>query len=301
MLMKKKLISLVMVVSLMALTAVGCGSKGTAAAKDNASAETSDSYADKKVLRLGTECAYAPYNWTQESEDLPNGEKAVKISNGDGYAWGYDIAIAKMMADYLGWDLEIYKTEWTSIFMGLDAKDYDLVMSGMCYSKERDESMDFTHRYYERKINLTVSADGPFADITDLSQFDGKNPTITTQLGTNYPDYFEQIPSSEAATQYETSSEAFMAVQTGTADAVIMDSPTTISALSTMSGLKTLDVTFETPAEATNDVSIAVREGDTELQSLLNEALDANGYSEDATDQFDKLMDEMVKLQPTAN
>lgn len=79
--MKKKFLSLLLVMTLtMSLTLglTGCGSSKSA-----------DS--DKKVLKVAFECAYAPYNWTQESPDVGNGKKAVKIKNADGYAYGYEV------------------------------------------------------------------------------------------------------------------------------------------------------------------------------------------------------------------
>ena len=62
--MKKKLLSLMVIMSLvvsMTLGVTGCGSK------------SSDS--DKKVLKVAFECAYAPYNWTQESPEVGNGKQ----------------------------------------------------------------------------------------------------------------------------------------------------------------------------------------------------------------------------------
>ena len=60
-----------------------------------------------ETLRVGMECNYAPYNWTQSDAS----ENAVAIAAG-GYADGYDVRIAKIIADKLGMDLEIVKTEW---------------------------------------------------------------------------------------------------------------------------------------------------------------------------------------------
>ena len=51
------------------------------------------------ILTVGMECAYAPYNWTQMDDS--NG--AVPIVNNPGtYANGYDVMIAKRIADYYG-------------------------------------------------------------------------------------------------------------------------------------------------------------------------------------------------------
>ena len=54
----------------MAMPLTGCGSS------DSSSASGEDT-SDKKVLRVGMECAYAPFNWTQVTEDVPDGSKAV--------------------------------------------------------------------------------------------------------------------------------------------------------------------------------------------------------------------------------
>lgn len=132
--MKKKLLSLMVIMSLvvsMTLGVTGCGSK------------SSDS--DKKVLKVAFECAYAPYNWTQESPEVGNGKQAVKIKNADGYAYGYEVELAQRIADELGYELEVYKIEWSSILMGLQDGSYDAVMTGVCYSPERDETYDFQH------------------------------------------------------------------------------------------------------------------------------------------------------------
>lgn len=316
--MKKKLVSGLLAAAVMTAMLGGCGntSNTSAGSADNsgASADTSGNaatedesgttdggYEEKKVLRVAMECAYAPFNWTQESEEVANGDKAVKIANSDGYAYGYDVKTAQMLADALGWDLEIYKTEWSAIVLGLDAGDYDCIIGGMCYSEERDKTLDFTTPYYIRDVVLTVKDDGPYADFTEVSQFDGRNPVVTTQIGTNFPNYYPLIPTSVEGTQYETTSEVFMAVKNGTADISVIDYPTSKSAVDTMSGLKILDIEMPVPDANSNDVCISMREGDTELKELLQGALEKCGWTAENKDKFDVQMDEMLEVQPAAN
>ena len=263
--MKKRIVSVLMAVSMAAALTAGCGGEkttGTSAGSGNsaeadsakeagndapATESTSGGYEEKKVLRVAMECAYAPFNWTQESEDVANGDKAVKITNSDGYAYGYDVKTAKMLADALDWDLEIYKTEWSAIVLGLDAGDYDCIIGGMCYSEERDKTLDFTTPYYIRDVVLTVKDDGPYADIS------------------------------------------------------VIDYPTSKSAVDTMSGLKILDIDLPCPSENSNDVCIAIREGDTELKDLLQGAMEKCNRTTDNKDGFDAQMDEMLEVQPSAN
>lgn len=315
----KVISSLLAAVTVLTLTLTGCGGSGNSGTTEAGtsssgvqvsgtgekmtSSMTSSDAAEKKVLRVGIECAYAPYNWTQEDETVANGDKAVKIENADGYAYGYDVAVAQKIADQLGWKLEIYKSEWSAIFMGLNTGTYDCVMSGFSYSPERDITLDFSTPVYLRKIVGAVRTDSEYADYTSLKQFDGKNPKITTQLGTQFVDYLPQVPSGEQTTLYETSSEAFLAVQNKAADMVVIDETTVKSALMSMSGLKELtfdDGGFEAPEGTTNDVSIAFREGDG-LRDTVNEALKEINWTTDHKDDFDKLMDEMLTLQPNAN
>ena len=63
--------------------------------------------APKKVLKVGMECAYAPYNWSQTSAE----GGAVKIAGSNEYAYGYDVMIAKKLADSMGATLEVHKIE----------------------------------------------------------------------------------------------------------------------------------------------------------------------------------------------
>ena len=104
----KKLIAAALV-GTMVLTMAGCGSK-QAASTDGGSKTESEAGSDaaaadsgeKKTLRVGMECAYAPYNWTQSDDS--NG--AVPISGSSDYAYGYDVMMAKHICEELGWDLE---------------------------------------------------------------------------------------------------------------------------------------------------------------------------------------------------
>ncbi|MGN1339197.1 MAG: hypothetical protein ACI4WS_02785 [Oscillospiraceae bacterium] len=73
-------------------------SSSSAAASSGAESET----ASNGVLRVVMECTYAPFNWTQVSSEVKNGDTAVEIYGGGGYAYGYDVMVAKKLADELG-------------------------------------------------------------------------------------------------------------------------------------------------------------------------------------------------------
>ena len=83
--MKLKKVLAAALVGAMAIGMFGCGGG------NNAKTENQDAQAEGGQLRIGMECGYAPFNWTQQDDS--NG--AVAIEGGGGYANGYDVQIAK--------------------------------------------------------------------------------------------------------------------------------------------------------------------------------------------------------------
>ena len=145
MMKRSKRFAALILTGVMAVTTLfGCGSSSGGAASDSSAADSSS----KKVLKVGMECAYAPFNWTQDTDTTPDGSKAVKIAGSDYYAYGYDVAVAQKLADQMGMDLEVHKVEWSSIGISLDAGDYDCIIAGMGKTKEREASYAFTEPYY---------------------------------------------------------------------------------------------------------------------------------------------------------
>lgn len=99
------------------------------------------------TLKVAMECAYAPYNWTQQTD--ANGAVAISSEGSAGlYANGYDVQIAKYIANALGMKLEIYAEKWESLVSGVQAGTYDAIIAGMSPTSERAEQIDFTLPYY---------------------------------------------------------------------------------------------------------------------------------------------------------
>ena len=303
--MKKKLMKTVctaMAAGLLAMSLVGCGSSDSSSAALSKASETSSGESQSGVLRVGMECAYAPFNWTQVSEDVPDGSKAIPIYGTSEYAYGYDVMVAKKLADQMGMSLEIHKVEWDSIGLSLDAKEYDCIIAGMGRTKEREASYSFTDPYYYRDNCLVVKKGSEYENVKGLSDFKGKNVKVTTQLGTGWVPLLDQIPDAEKLANYETTAEVFMAISNGVADVALIDQPTAESALLTNTDLKIIvpdaSDAFEGDKEMTN-VCIATRKDDTELRDKLQKAMTDIGWNDKA--KMDELMAEAVKLHPAAN
>ena len=134
--MKKTLKNLLVLVSLLsAFSLVGCGKSKS-----------------ENVLRVGMECGYAPYNWTQSDDS--NG--AVPIEGSKEFANGYDIMFAKKVAEGLGKELSIVKIDWDGLAPAVQSGTIDLVMAGMSPTKERQEVIDFTSAYWKSDLIMVV-------------------------------------------------------------------------------------------------------------------------------------------------
>ena len=129
-------------------------------------------------FRVGMECAYAPFNWQQTEAD----ENSVPIDGGVGYAGGYDVEIARRIADGLGRELVIVKLEWDGLIPALQSNMIDAVIAGMSPTAERKMTVSFSDSYYTSNLVVVVRKDGAYADATRLSDFAGAK--ITGQLNT---------------------------------------------------------------------------------------------------------------------
>ncbi|MGN0313223.1 MAG: transporter substrate-binding domain-containing protein [Fusicatenibacter sp.] len=308
--MKKRMVSL-LVASVMAVSALaGCGSSSessgsrtssTSAAGKAASGE-STSGEESNVLRVGMECTYPPFNWTQETEEVANGDKAVPIYGTNFYAYGYDVMVAKKLAEQMGMELEIHKVEWDSIGLSMDSGVYDCIIAGMGKTAEREKSYAFTEPYYYRDNCITVKKGSAYENVKGLSELNGKGVKLTTQLGTGWVPLLDQIEGGVQSGNYATTSECFMAISNGVADVAVIDVPTAESAAMTNSDLVVIQLdandTFKDDQEMTN-VCIATRKDDTALRDKLQAAMDAIGWN--SKEAMDELMAEAITLQPAAN
>ena len=247
---------------------------------------------NENVLRVAMECAYAPYNWTQADDS--NG--AVPISGTNDFAYGYDVMMAKLIAESMGKELEIVKLDWDSLVPAVSSGDVDLVIAGQSITAERLEVVDFSDPYFYASIVTLTKADSKYASAASVADLAGA--TCTSQLGTIWYDIcLPQIPEANILTAQETAPAMLVALESGAVDLVVTDMPTALAATAVYSDMVLLDFTgtageFEVSDEEIN-LGISMKKGDAELLEAVNAVL-ATLTVED----YEAMMADAIAVQP---
>ena len=273
--MTRKIIAIVLAM-VMCLCFAACGAEET----------------NNDVLRVAMECAYAPYNWTQADDS--NG--AVPISGTNDYAYGYDVMMAKLIAESMGKELEIVKLDWDSLVPAVMSGDVDLVIAGQSITAERLEVVDFSDPYFYASIVTLTKADSAYASAASVADLEGA--TCTSQLGTIWYDIcLPQIPNANILTAQETAPAMLVALESGAVDLVVTDMPTALAATAVYSDMVLLDFTgtegeFEVSEEEIN-LGISMKKGNAELLEAVNGVL-ATLTVED----YEAMMADAIAVQP---
>ena len=171
------------------------------------------------TLRVGMECNYAPYNWTQTEP----GEFTVPIEGGMGYADGYDVQIARLIAQGLDKELVIVKTEWDGLIPSVLSGNIDMIIAGMSPTAERKMTIDFTDHYYQSELVVVVRKDGAFANAKTLADLSGA--VICAQLNTFHDTVIDQIPGVVHDIPRETFPAMIVNLLSGAIDGYIAERP----------------------------------------------------------------------------
>lgn len=247
----------------------------------------------KDQFKVGLECGYAPFNWTQT--DNSNG--AVPISGSKDFAGGYDVEIAKILAKGMDKELVIVKTPWDGLPPAVQSGTIDAIIAGMSPTADRKKSIDFSDHYYRSDLVVVVQKGSKYENAASLQDLSGAK--ITAQLNTFHYTVIDQIPNVVKKTALEDFPAMRVSLQSGIIDGYVSERPEGVSA--TTANPKFAMVEFD-PGKgfkaSDDDVAIAVgvKKGNTELVKSINEIL--AGLSEE---QRKAIMDQAIKNQPASN
>ena len=246
------------------LALAGC-SNGQNQSNDSASsdatetAKTDSASTDDNVLRIATEGAYAPFNYT----------------NADGTLGGFDIEIANAICADMQVTCEIMAQDWDGIIPGLKAGKYDAIVAAMSVTPERAQQVAFTDPYFSNALVFLAKKDSSF-DPSNSSDIDSHS--IAAQRSTISSQWLEKAYPKADIKLYDTLSNAFLDLGSGRVDAMISDKLPAIEWLSSPSGSNYVLKGDE--IDINDNFAIAVRPNDEALQAKINTSLSnikANG------------------------
>jgi lysine-arginine-ornithine-binding protein len=226
------------------------------------------------TLRVGISSGYPPFD----------------VLNADGSLSGFDVDYAKLLCERMGKTCEFTDIEWDGIIPGLLANKFDVIVSSMGINEERMKQVDFTDPYYKGPSALIAKKDAGFT--ADEAGTEGK--AIGVQRASAHECYIANHMAKADMRQYATSEEAYLDLQAGRIDAVLVD---------TIPGeewLKSDPANAEAFAPIAADLydmecfgvgnGIALRKGEEALKAELNAAIqktrDDGSYVELSTKYF---------------
>lgn len=173
-----------------------------------AAADTLDNILDRGTLRVGMEPGYMPFEMTNKKGDII----------------GFDVDMAKRMAKAMGVKLELVSTAWDGIIPALLTEKFDIIMSGMTLTQERNMKISFADPYIVigQSILIKKSLAGTIKSYKDLN-----NPKyeIASKLGTTGEQATKRMIPKGTYISFETEQEGVMDLVNGKIDAFIYDLP----------------------------------------------------------------------------
>ncbi|GGA45322.1 transporter substrate-binding domain-containing protein [Psychrobacillus lasiicapitis] len=280
--MKNKFLLLMMFASILLLLAA-CGTDNTEKTGSGSATQESDTFT------IGLEAGYPPFNWTQMDDS--NG--GVKLKGNAEYAGGYDVEMAKKIAEGLGKELVIVKTEWDGLVPALTSGKIDAIMAGMSPTKERKETIDFSDNYYTSNFVMVVKKGGPYEGAKSIQ--DLKGAKVTGQLNTSHYGVIDQIEGVKKQTAMDNFPAMRVALESGKIDGYVSERPEGISASSANENFVMVEFTdgFKASEEETA-VAVGLKK-DSELTEKINEIL-----AKVSEEERQEIMDNAIKNQPAA-
>ena len=192
--MMKKILFLVMaVLAAASMMIAGCGGGDKKAAEP------------EKVLRVGTEPTFAPFEFQKE------GSKSYD---------GFDMDLARAIGKQMGYKVEIVSMGFDALIPALNSGNIDVVAAGMSINEERQKAVTFSEPYYTSGLIVMVNKDNN--EVKSGKDLEGKR--IAVQIGTTGADEAKKIKDAKVR-EFNTAPEAFLELKAGGVDAVVNDLP----------------------------------------------------------------------------
>jgi polar amino acid transport system substrate-binding protein len=205
-----------------------------------------------KVLMVGTDAAYAPFESQNEKGEIV----------------GFDIDLMRAVAQKAGLEVKFVNTPWEGIFNALAQGDRDLLVSTITITAERKQTIDFSDPYFDAHQLIAVKEKSTVAKFADL-----KPLKVGVQTGTTGDDVVSKLlgKTSTQVRRFESAPLAIKELEAGGLDAVVIDNGVLVNFVANNPASKVRLV--NDPAFEPEQYGIAVRKGNADLLAKVNKGL----------------------------
>ena len=193
------------------------------------------------------------------------------MRNKQGDLVGFEIDVAKRLAEDSGWKVEFVPTAWDGIIPSLLSNKFDVIIGGMSITEARAKSVLFTEPYSHSGVQLAANkelAEG----FSKISDFDSRRVKIAARRGAFTVQVARETFPKAKVLQFDDDAQAFQEVLNGNAHAVIASSPKPEH--EAIKNADTLFIPFDERLSKGNE-AFAVRLGETDKAEFFNEWIKA--------------------------
>ena len=260
----KRIITIVTMLSMLLCAAMSA----SASSIDLVEQSTLTKIIKRGELRVGLEAGYMPF----------------EMSDSKGNIVGFDVDVAKKMAKAMGVKLTLVNTAWDGIIPALLSDKFDIIMSGMTVTQERNLKINFANPYIV--VGQTALISKKYAgEIKSIKDLNNPKYTITSKLGTTGEQAVKRMFPKAKYKSFESETEAQLETLNGLSAATVYDLPMNAIFYSQRGkdgGMVFLDEPF-----TYEPLGWAVRKGDPDFLNWLNNFL--TQIKNDGT--YDKIYD----------
>ncbi|MCO6540407.1 MAG: transporter substrate-binding domain-containing protein [Gilliamella sp.] len=211
------------------------------------------------TLTIGTEATYAPFEFTNEKNEII----------------GFDIDVINKICDEIKVSCKIVNQSFDGLIPSLKTRRIDAAIAGIDITPERQKQVDFTKIYYDdSSIQFVTLKD----TLTSLDQLKGKR--VGLQKGTTYPKYLiDKFPDMKAVS-YDSYQYAILDLKAKRIDAIVSSSIVAGEWLGKETDIVALSDKITDHDYFGEGLGIAIRKGNEKLLNQFDQAIDklkANG------------------------
>ncbi len=218
--------------------------------------------AEEGVLTVALSPDFAPMEFIDTSK------------SGDDQYVGFDVFLAKYLAEEMGLKLKIMPMSFDACQTAVQVGAVDMSISGYSWTKERAENFNLSDYYYagnnetEQVIITKKELEGTFKD---AESFAGK--TVAAQAASLQLNLVnEQLPKTVTVKEFKAIDDAVLALMTGKVDAVAVAKGNGDAIIANNKAVALSGFEFKVSAESENNV-VMMKKGNDELLEKVNAAL----------------------------